>query len=368
MARLSKRADGRYQMSVYLGRDENGKRKYKSVYGSTQKECQQKAAEVKIKLGKGIDVDAQRDTFAAWCERWLVMKEAEASPGQYRMYKGRSATLCTYLGNLPLYQIMPADIQTAINAIATCNPITGKPSAKKTLRDYTQVASQIFRYAIENRAIEYNPAEYVKIPQTAATSVRRAITAQERKWIELTEHRARTPAMIMLYAGLRRGEAAALTWSDINFSEGTISVTKAVDYVSDPSEVSVKTPKTAAGTRTVAMPKILADYLRTAEHNGELVCPNASGEMLTSGAWRQLWQSYMHRLHMDNGEEAEEFTPHCLRHTYCTMLHDAGVDPLAAQYLMGHADARTTLCIYTHLDTCKATRSAQMLDNLLSEE
>ena len=51
-----KREDGRIAVQVYLGRDEGGKRKYKTVYGRTQKEADAKAQELKLALNKGIDL------------------------------------------------------------------------------------------------------------------------------------------------------------------------------------------------------------------------------------------------------------------------------------------------------------------------
>ena len=56
---MKKRKDGRYQKNIYIGRDENGKRKYKSVCGTSRKEVETLAAELKQKLGKGIAIKGQ---------------------------------------------------------------------------------------------------------------------------------------------------------------------------------------------------------------------------------------------------------------------------------------------------------------------
>ena len=48
---MKKRADGRYQQSVYIGTDNNGKQKYRVVYGNTKKEVEEKSNSLKIKLG-----------------------------------------------------------------------------------------------------------------------------------------------------------------------------------------------------------------------------------------------------------------------------------------------------------------------------
>ena len=79
----TQRKDGRYAVQVYLGLGEDKKRKYKTVYGSTQKEANKKAEQVKIMLGKGIDVSAERDSFKEWGERWLELKQHEVSAKRY---------------------------------------------------------------------------------------------------------------------------------------------------------------------------------------------------------------------------------------------------------------------------------------------
>lgn len=52
------------------------------------------------------------------------------------------------------------------------------------------------------------------------------------------------------------------------------------------------------------------------------------------------------KLHTD--EPLPHITPHVLRHTFCTDMHFMGLDPKSLQYFMGHAEARTTMNIYTH--------------------
>lgn len=76
MARLKKRADNRYASQIYLGRDENGKKQYKSVYGKTSAEVKEKEAALRIQLGRGLDVLSQRDSFSIWADDFLRLKNA----------------------------------------------------------------------------------------------------------------------------------------------------------------------------------------------------------------------------------------------------------------------------------------------------
>ena len=77
MARAKKRADGRYCTQIYLGRDENGRRQYKSVYAKSPAELKEKETAVRLQLGRGLDVLSQRDSFSTWADDWLRLKEKE---------------------------------------------------------------------------------------------------------------------------------------------------------------------------------------------------------------------------------------------------------------------------------------------------
>ena len=132
-----------------------------------------------------------------------------------------------------LSEILPADIQSIINETKL---------AKNTLKAIRNTASQIFRLAIENRAIDFNPADYVRIPKIAPEFHRDALTDDQQRWIRETPHRAQRAAMLMLYSGLRRGEATALTWADVDLNTGTISVTKSAEMIN--GKPHIKTTKT----------------------------------------------------------------------------------------------------------------------------
>ncbi|QAT51231.1 hypothetical protein EQM14_04750 [Caproiciproducens sp. NJN-50] len=82
--------------------------------------------------------------------------------------------------------------------------------------------------AIENDVSCKNSAKGREIPRRAPQRRRRALTNEEQQWILKTPHRARLSAIIMMFAGLRRGELIPLTWQDIDFDRLTIIVNKSV--------------------------------------------------------------------------------------------------------------------------------------------
>jgi integrase len=373
----AKRTDGRYMVKVYIG-IKDGKKSYKYVYGKTQKEADIKADELKVSLRKGIDISASNDSFKVWAEYWLASKRYEVSADRYSTLVSRSALWIDALKNTQISQIKPFELQTILFSIAAKNPYTNEPMAKKTIRGYVQVINAIFDFAFDNRVIDFNPATKLKIPQAAQpTEQRRALTEEERQRVMEFDHRAKPSAMLMMLSGLRRGEATALQWNDIDFVNNKISVTKSYNFKSK----DFKTPKNGK-SRVVSVPQILIDYLKTLPKVSPFVLTNARGGMMTEDSWKRLYQSYMLDMNIEYGfggsinKHANNvdvpmiiatFTPHELRHTFCTIMFEAGIDALTAKEQLGHSDIKTTLSIYTHLSAQHKELQVNKLDAFLQK-
>ena len=367
MARLRNKArsDNRVQGKVYLGRGEDGKKKYKYVYAANNAELQKKLDEQKTLLGKGIDITAERDTFKQWGDMWLSLKETQVSHSQYIAYRSHFSKF-EPIYNIPVSKLRQTDFQRIITELGSRD----KPLSAKTLQGVKQTAQQIMRLAIANRVIDFNCADNLIIPKTAKEPEhKRALTDEEQRWIRETPHRAQTAAMIMMYAGLRRGELLALTWSDIDLDGRTISVNKAVEFIDDKPRVK-NCGKSDAAMRTVFIPQILIDYLREVPRKTLIVCPNTKGKTMSKTSWDLMWKSYIKELNIKWGDfdnligkrPTSKFQPggvpiiipsitaHWLRHTFVTNLYFAGVDLVTAKDQAGHSDIRTTTEIYTHLN------------------
>ena len=389
MARIKNkaRADGRLQSRVYIG---DGK--YKYVYAENSRELAEKVQEIKQLMGKGIDISAQNDTFGYWSDKWIKLKKMDVSDKRWRTYDSRRHYLDS-LSGAPIAKITPAHIQEIIIEAATSpSEATGKPLARQTLIEIKNIAGQIFKLAIENRVMDYNPSEFVKIPKIAAEATREPLSEEQQRWVREYPHRAQTAAMIMMYAGLRRGELLALQWSDIDLKNNTITVNKSVEMVKNAPKVK-KSTKTENGMRTVYIPNILSEYLKKQPRESFLVVCQKNGTPHSESSWKRLWSSYMKSLNVEYGDFEhdvnwmkkhetrpksknipekipmiiDEFTAHQLRHTYITMLYYAGVDVMTAKEQAGHADIQTTLGIYTHLDKEHKQKNIEKLNKYISD-
>ena len=297
----------------------------------------------------------ESDTFKKWSTRYLELKTREGiGNSRLRAIRNNIDNL-SEIHNTPISEIRAWDIQEIIFSLSR---------SKKTLREIKYTAKSVLELAIENQLIFHNAANYIKIPINAPQTSRVGIDYEQQKWILDTPHRAQLLAMTMLFSGIRKGEAVALTWADIDFTSSQISITKSVEFLHN--KAHIKAPKTKAGNRVIDIPNILltilSDYSKRA--TSEYIFTSSSNEILTETAIKRLWESYMNELNLKYGYQysvhknmpkklpliINRFTMHQLRHTYATLLYCSGIDVVTARDYLGHANIQTTLNIYTHLD------------------
>lgn len=345
MERIKQRKDGRYEIKIYLG-NIDGKDKYKSVYGKTQKEVKAKALDVKLKLGKGIDMlTSSNSSFSYWSNAWLSSIERVQSANNFHALTVSAKTLCNYVGEESIVDITIQDCQDVLSDIAMSNPrYPNRQSSAKTIKEYHSVLTRVFNFAIQNRAITFNPSIYAIEPKGVKKQTRKPLTNEQIRYFRETEHQLQLCAMIMIYAGLRRGEALALTWNDIDLERRIINIDKSIDLKQNGK---IKEPKTEAGYRQVPIPDVLYEYLsKSVKKSGYVV--SDKNKPLTNNKWLYLWREYIDLINDKYCVELKT-SAHCLRHTYCTMLNEAGVDLVARKSFMGHSSTVMTMDNYTHL-------------------
>lgn len=312
-----------------------------------------------------------KETFKYWAEIWYSNIKVGVSKSQSVSLRCNLNHLYRFIGDMPIQSIKAQNIDNIITELLTNNPNTHRPMGKKTLKDIKNTASRVFDTAIENDVNCSNPAHNRRIPRRAPESKRRALTKDEQKIIIENHHRARIGALIMMLAGLRRGELIPLTWDDIDLDNLKIIVNKSVEKVSS-NKFEVKDgTKTEKEGRIIDIPVDLAIEIEEAKKvaTSQYICCKRDGTMHTPTSWKKMWQSYIKDLLKDENAKhthIEEITPHFLRHTYATLLYISGVDVLTAAKLLGHSDVRTTIAIYTHLDKLMVDKSVEKLDNYIS--
>lgn len=369
MPKLTKRADGLYQVYATIGYDENNKRIRKAFYGQTQREA---LAKKKAYMdGLVLERDASKMTLKKWAETWL---ESYSTGGVRNQENNRSIinVFLKEIGNMankPISDILPADIQGYAKS-QSCHTKSHVNKAKRTIES-------LFNTAKDNGFIINSPCQGI-VWDSKKTGTRDSVEANIADLI--TEnwhlHSAGIWAMLVLYAGLRPSEAFALYRDQID--ETTIHVRNGSHFEHGQLVITEGKPKSDAGVRDIPILPPLLPVIKALPKEG-LVCRSTKGFPVSQSAYKRNWTAFIHLLEqVHNGKEPNParwqyekesslWNPlpktdmYSLRHSFCSMLYDAGVDVKTAQYLMGHSDLEVTLKIYTHLSEKKKQHSFDAL-------
>jgi integrase len=347
--------DGRYRAMCDLGKRPDGSRNRIPFYGASYKAAKEAADKHKAAHKEGQDLAAAKQTVGTWAETWL--KTYGSGAGYSTNYSNAlyvKQLLETDLGKMKLSDVRDVHVQMFANALS------GR--SKSAVMKIRSIVQRVFIKAVANRMISFDPTAAIRWPNAGEGSHRALDDSEVRLIIDhWQDSRAGLWAMFMLFAGLRRGEVLALRWADVDCDAGVIHIGRGVHF--ERNRPVYGAPKTKAGFRDVPMLPPLRRALAGlyGPPRSPDVCTGAEGNRATMHVFTNAWTVWQNALRRAAKDDTLTIRAHDLRHTFCTMLYDAGVDLKTAQTLMGHNDAAMTMELYTHLTK---TRKAQALDGL----
>jgi integrase len=182
------------------------------------------------------------------------------------------------------------------------------------------------------------------------------------------ETRLYVPVMLAVTTGLRRGEILGLRWSDLDLTEGVLTVVQSLEQTKD--GLRFKPPKTHRSRRSIALPAITLETLRshrakqaaeklslgTAYEGNDLVCPRPGGSPWPPDMLSTAFAAFVRRSGL------RHFRFHDLRHSHASHLLRAGVHPKIVSERLGHSTVGITLDTYSHLLPGMQENAAQLID------
>lgn len=379
MAKYKKRPDGRYATSAIIGYTDDGKPKRKTIYGRTIMELDKKVVDFKSLQNKGIVINDENISLSVWAEKWLELYKKDKSYNTYQMY---SCTIHNHiiptLGAIRLNALKKSQIQAVLNEIIQKGHYRTAELVRLTIQ-------QIIKQAVIEEYLYKDVTSGLTLPKKQKTE-KRALTDAEKTLIQNTELSEKERAFIDLlyYTGVRRGEALALTISDIDFVNKKVSINKNLIMTDGQSEIK-QSPKTEAGNRSIPLPDVLINSLKKhiANITEMYLFTQQNGTLMSHSSFRRFWDNIINKINIAAGGTkykrcrdddnvkplkviADDITPHLFRHTYATNLYYAGIDIKTAQYLLGHSSIQMTMDIYTHLDNNKIIDAGERLNDFFS--
>lgn len=343
---MKKRKDGRYVKKVTLP-DKTVKYLYSDA--KNEREAAKDFNAQLLSLEKKKKASKQ---FKNVAEEWSDTHFKTLQNNSLKLYNVGLRKAVEYFGETQIEDITPSDVNNYVDFLVA------QKYAKKTIKERVAVLKQIFNFAIIRQYIYSSPCRFVKLPTNLVSVKREAATKNEEDVIRSVN--ADVPfgffAKFLLYTGCRRGEALALTSADIDYDNQVVSINKTVEWIGNVPQIK-NSPKTDAGNRQIPLPDILMEELKKRKKQKYIFENDEHGLMHNAQVTRK-WAA----LKRATGITC---TPHQLRHSYQTMLFDAGIDVKTAQKWLGHSDIKTTLGIYTHLSESRLEQSTEKWKNFI---
>jgi len=238
---------------------------------------------------------------------------------------------------------------------------TGGLSSKR-VHDILTILLQVVQYGEKEGAIANFDYDIIR-PKVEAAELP-ILTAEEQTrlldYIKPDLDHKKLGVIIALYTGIRLGELCALQWSDINFSEGTLSITKTLQRIkdTDPSSTAktkmvIDTPKSKKSIREIPLPAYLLCLLKQWEKEQPRANYVLSGKAkyIDPRVYQDNFKAYLKQA------KVQEYKFHALRHTFTTNAIERGFDDKNLSELLGHSSVRFTLEKYVHgsMDTKRAS-------------
>jgi integrase len=360
-----RRPDGRWQINLRVT-DESGRASRHTVYGDSAPGARDKAAEIRKRVEGGQPARDRRQTVAAFTLHWIdtTLQASERKRITKVMYAGvaRTHIVDSSLANVTLDRVRPSHVEGWIVELRR------KRLAESTVRSAYTILRAVLDTAVRDGALRSNPAAAIRRPRVTVKEAPHLTPAQVADLLRAAEGgRYASLFALLVHTGLRRGEALALQWSDVDLARGILRVRGTLSRID--GGLVVTEPNTAKSKRFVPLSEPADRLLR------QVQAAQAEERRLAGSAWRQTGFVFTTEF----GEPCDPRNAfralraaatkaglphaglHTLRHSAASVMLTRGVPLKVVSDILGHSSIAITGDIYGHVSPDVARQAMDTL-------
>lgn len=373
--------NGRYHMVINMP-TENGKTKPKwettglKIRGN-KKQAEKMLSERLSELNK-FNLPYCKISVANYFSDWLQKIQKEVRPNTYRSYYGNMTNhIIPYFEQrkILLQDLKPYHLEDYYKSKLQTNSklSSGEALSPTTIKHHHQNISKALSDALRRGIIYYNPASAAKTPKAeryrgdylSPKQIDKMLTLFKGNTVEL-------PVTLCAVYGFRRSEVLGLRWSNVDFERKTITIAETLQQNTGGNYCDK--PKTESSYRTLPMTDSI--YTRLTAHKGlqderkaimgnyyissDYVCTWANGGVITPNYLTRTFHSVISKSNLP------QIRLHDLRHSVASNLIANGMSIVDVQEWLGHANASTTLDVYSHAAKSSKNNIAAALQQMIS--
>ena len=351
---IFQRADGRWIGRLTYNDPATGLRKRSQVSAETKKGASAALKTLTKRIDSGAAPRDGSGTFGAYASAWIgsTLEASDRKHSTKTLYGGLARThiVPSVLGQTAMSRLTAATVERFLTELRK------KGLSPSTVRQIYTVARAIGDTAVRDRLLAHNPFAQVKRPKVEHKEAPVLTVMEARQLVVAADGSRYAPLFeLLINTGLRRGEALALNWSDVDLEERTARVRKTL--VRQGGELVRTAPKSKKSERTIPLSGAAVDVMRKTKIR------NAEDRLRAGSKWHETGYVFVTEF----GEPCDPRNAlralqvaaerasvpgvglHTLRHTAATIMLNAGVPMATVSRIMGHASIAVTVDLYGHV-------------------
>jgi len=371
---IMQRKDGKWTARLFIGYKADGKANIKAFYGNSRREVAFKLDEYKALHRKG-ESETNSSYFETYILYWLNnIKANELKPLSFdRLESTIKNHIIPAIGQYRINELSDSIIQTDL-----MNPKI-KSLSYSSIKKIHDALNACFKYAVNRRDLRYNPMNTLVMPAKAKfeskaieiftdDEIKKLIKSAQSKYSNgVLKYKNGWGIILMIFTGLRLGEAIALKWSDFDRENKRIKVRRNIALVKNRSSKGSKyniieqnTVKTDKSERSIPLSEKAVEALSHLEKNSSTyVMSTKDGNPIRPRNLQNLFDSML------RDADISHKGLHATRHSFASMLFRMGADIKTVSELLGHTDIRITSNTYIHLIEKQKQSTIDLLDKVL---
>ena len=370
-------AKNKYKIDVPIGYNGNKRIRHLETFIGTKKEATLRENEIKLQLKNNTYVRKNKMTMQELIDEWLGTKKNNIGIKTFQEYKRYCKNIGNSIGHIKVKDLNVKILEDFYNELKTCR-VNRKEElgySEKTIKHHYTLVSEILNSAIKWGYLYNNPNQKVTPIKVHKKEIQCYTPEEVEQLIEvLKKEPIKYQAVIFLAldSGCRRGELTGLTWEDVDFEDGTISINKATQYVAGYGTFE-KSTKSDTSNRVVYITPTTIQILKKYKIEQD------KQRMLLGSQWKQSTRvfttDYGEDMHPDRPYKIlkqiikkyglEDITFHSLRHTSISLQISSGIQTQIISKRAGHSNISITHSVYSHFFDSGFKEVADKMDNFL---
>ena len=367
----------KYQIEIALGYNGSQKiRHFETFYGG-KKEAKIREYNLKIQLKEGSYIQKNNLTIKDLSQEYLRIQKEVLSPKTYITYEYRLKLVIARLGYIKLKDLNAKILENFYNYLRKDYVTsTGNKLSPTTIQSYYMIINNMLSQAVRWDYIKTNPNERIEKPKRKKAEVQCYSPDEVDKLLSVLPNEPLKYQAIILLAldlGCRRGELTGLTWDDIDFKTGKVSINKSTQYAY--GKIFEKETKTENSNRINYISQTTINILKKYKKE------QLAKQMQLGSKWQKTNRVFTTEfggdIHPDTPTKIfdkiikkynlKRITFHGLRHTNVSLMISKGIQTQIISRKVGHSSVQTTDRIYSHFFDDEFKEVANVMDDIFAK-